>query len=93
MIAEETSGCPVTRGEVDLAAYAAEDGNWLALGLGAPARRALVNAGLFALADLRTLTKTELAALHGMGPKTLRMLAPLMAEAGVAFRTTPRKRP
>jgi hypothetical protein len=33
--------CPVTRGEVDLDAYAELDGEWRKIGIAAPARRAI----------------------------------------------------
>lgn len=86
------ASCPVTRGEVDLGAYAARDRNWVALGLGAPARRALVDAGLFALADLAGVTRAQVASLHGVGPKTFRTLAPHLAEAGITFKASREKR-
>lgn len=88
---DTTSTCPVTRGEVDLAAYAAVDRNWVALGIPAPARRALVDAGLFALGDLASVTERDLRALHGMGPKAIAMLAAPMAEAGLAFLPPPKR--
>jgi hypothetical protein len=68
------SQCPVTRGEVDLDWYAERDGVWRELGLPAPARRALVNDGRLAISDLKGITSKDLAHLHGMGPKALRML-------------------
>lgn len=83
------ASCPVTRGEVDLAIYAARDGDWVALRIPAPARRALVNAGLLSLADLATITRRDLAALHGMGPKAMTMLTEPMAKAGVTFLDAP----
>ena len=46
------SQCAVTNGEVDLEYYASVDGAWVELGLAAPARRALVDDGLFKLSDL-----------------------------------------
>lgn len=41
------------------------------LGLAAPARRALVGAGLLSLDDLREATDAELAQLHGLGPRAI----------------------
>ena len=82
---DPNASCPVTRGEVDLAAYAAGDADWVALRIPAPARRALVNAGLLSLADLASLTERDLAALHGMGPKAMTMLAEPMERAGIKF--------
>lgn len=69
-----SSSCPVTRGEVDLEWYAQRDEVWRELGLAAPARRALVNAGLLSIKDLRKFPRLELVSLHGMGPKALALL-------------------
>ena len=76
----------VTNGDVDLDYYASVDGNWVELGLAAPARRALIDDGLFKLSDLR---KTSLAAvkdLHGMGPNAIRILISEMKKADLSFR-------
>ena len=75
-----------TNGDVDLDYYASVDGNWVELGLAAPARRALIDDGLFKLSDLR---KTSLAAvkdLHGMGPNAIRILISEMKKADLSFR-------
>ncbi|WP_239100941.1 helix-hairpin-helix domain-containing protein [Microbispora amethystogenes] len=42
--------------------------------IGAPATRALANAGYTALRDLAGVPRAELAKLHGMGPKALGIL-------------------
>ncbi len=44
---------------------------WRDLGLAAPARRALVGAGLLTLDDVREATDAELRQLHGMGPRAI----------------------
>ena len=78
--------CAVTNGDVDLDYYASVDQVWVELGLAAPARRALIDDGLFKLSDLR---KTSLAAvkdLHGMGPNAIRILVTEMKKADLAFR-------
>lgn len=67
----EESLCPVTRGEVDLDAYASRDGVWREWKIAAPARRALVDAGIVSVDDLRRADFDELKSLHGMGPTTL----------------------
>jgi hypothetical protein len=54
-------------------------------GIGAPARRALDNAGYTHLEQLTTVTETELARLHGMGPKALGRLREALAAAGLSF--------
>lgn len=72
--------------EVDLEYYASVDQVWQELGLAAPARRALIDDGLFKLSDLR---KTSLAAvkdLHGMGPNAIRLLITEMKKADLSFR-------
>lgn len=43
-------------------------------GLSGPALRALHHAGVKTMTDLTKHTETEIAALHGMGPKGIRML-------------------
>ncbi|WP_328426664.1 helix-hairpin-helix domain-containing protein [Micromonospora sp. NBC_00389] len=42
--------------------------------IGAPATRALDNAGYTALRDLAGVPRAELAKLHGMGPKALEII-------------------
>ena len=78
--------CAVTRGEVDTTAYDAVDGEWRAIGLAAPARRALVDAGLLTLKQLRGKSRGELSALHGMGPKALTILDSSLGERGWSLR-------
>ena len=43
-------------------------------GLSGPALRALANAGIRSMKDLAKWSEKDLAALHGMGPKAIRML-------------------
>ena len=70
--------CPVTRGEVDLDEYAAVDGEWREIGLAAPARRALIDDGIYKITDLRKVSLAALKELHGMGPNAIRII---LAEA------------
>lgn len=72
------SQCAVTRGEVDLDWYAERDGVWRELGLSAPARRALVNAGILKTSDLRKFTADQVLALHGIGKTAIPRLAPYL---------------
>ena len=74
MAKKDDAKCPVTRGEVDLSFYSERDQEWVALKLASPARRALVNAGLLKLADLKKISRADLAAQHGMGPNALKVL-------------------
>ncbi len=78
--------CALTAGEVDLDKYAALDGDWREIGLAAPARRALIDDGLFTLSDLRKVSLAALKELHGMGPNAIRILVTEMKKADLAFR-------
>jgi len=80
------SNCEVTRGEVDLDAYAAVDGPWREFGLAAPARRALIDEGYYKLSDLRKTSLDEVKSLHGMGPNAIRILTNAMKKADLSFR-------
>ena len=68
------SRCEVTQGTVDLAWYAERDGVWRDLKLAAPARRALVNAGILTVSDLASYSLSDLQALHGIGKNALNVL-------------------
>jgi predicted flap endonuclease-1-like 5' DNA nuclease len=51
--------------------------------IGAPATRALNNAGYTSLRQLAGVPRAELAKLHGMGPKALRIIDDSLAEQGL----------
>ena len=74
MAKQSKSNCPVTKGEVDLGAYAKVDGVWKELGLAAPARRALVNNKILKMTDFKKFTFDQVADFHGMGPNALTIL-------------------
>ena len=57
--------------------------------IGAPATRALAGAGVETLAGLVRWTPTELLALHGFGPKALRLLDEALSDVGLSFRHEP----
>jgi hypothetical protein len=57
--------------------------------LAAPARRALVAAGVTGLDDLTYLREDQLLALHGMGPKALSQLRAVLCERGKSFAREP----
>lgn len=78
--------CPVTRGEVDLDAYAEVDGEWRDIGLAAPARRALIDDGLYKVTDLRKVSLAALKELHGMGPNAIRIIVAEMKKQDIQFR-------
>ena len=72
--------------EVDLDAYAAVDGAWRELGLAAPARRALIDEGLYKVSDLRKYSLDAIKDLHGMGPNAIRILITAMKKSDISFR-------
>jgi predicted flap endonuclease-1-like 5' DNA nuclease len=51
--------------------------------IGAPATRALNNAGYTSLRQLAGAPRAELAKLHGMGPKALRIIEDNLAGQGL----------
>ena len=59
---------------------------WDALGLAAPARRALTAAGIRRVSDLAKWHERDIAALHGMGPNALKALRRALAKHGFEFR-------
>jgi hypothetical protein len=52
--------------------------------IGAPATRALHNAGYPSLRSLAGVPRSELARLHGMGPKALGILQAALARHGLS---------
>lgn len=53
--------------------------------IGRPARDALFEAGYTHLAQLTTVSEAKLLALHGVGPKAIRILRETLASKGQAF--------
>jgi hypothetical protein len=72
--------------DIDLDYYASVDQVWVQLGLAAPARRALIDDGLFKLSDLRKTSLAAVKELHGMGPNAIRILTTEMKKADLSFR-------
>ena len=72
--------------DVDLDYYASVDQVWRELGLAGPARRALIDDGLFKLSDLRKTSLAAVKELHGMGPNAIRILTTEMKKADLSFR-------
>lgn len=54
--------------------------------IGAPAFRAIDQAGITTLKDLTNHTEADLLSLHGFGPKALRLLSKALQEKGMSFR-------
>jgi DNA-directed RNA polymerase alpha subunit len=55
--------------------------------LGAPARRALVNAGITTIQKLSACSEKEILALHGMGKSSIPKLKAALKEKNLDFRT------
>jgi hypothetical protein len=53
--------------------------------IGAPATRALNSAGYHTLEDVHGVSRTSLLALHGVGPRAIRILEEALAEAGYSL--------
>ena len=56
-------------------------------GMSQPSLRALYAAGIRTLKQLSTITEKQLAELHGMGPKGVRILKAAMEAANIQFRS------
>lgn len=63
-----------------------QPGSDLPAAIGKPATRALATAGVTTLDQVATRTKADLLALHGVGPKAVRILADTLAEKGTSLR-------
>ncbi|MET7817758.1 helix-hairpin-helix domain-containing protein [Micromonospora zamorensis] len=53
--------------------------------IGRPATSALLEAGITTLAQVATHSRSDLLAMHGVGPKAVDILAAALAEQGLAF--------
>jgi hypothetical protein len=54
--------------------------------LSKPAKRALMNEGIYTPEDLAKLTLKEIKTLHGIGPSALPVLIEALAAKGLAFK-------
>jgi hypothetical protein len=54
--------------------------------IGAPAMRALASIGVTTVEGLAAYAEKDVLALHGFGPRAIRILTPVMADLGVRFR-------
>lgn len=78
---------PPTPGETfDMDRYESFDAEWRKIGLSAPARRALVDAKLYKVSDLRKISSEELDALHGMGKSSIARIKVIMRAKKIQFR-------
>jgi DNA repair protein RadC len=67
------------------------DEEWRAIGLAAPARRALVDAKLYKVSDLRKISLEDLTNLHGMGKSAIARLKVVMHGKKITFRNYGRR--
>ena len=63
------------------------EAEWQRIGLSGPARRALVEAKLYKVSDLRKITLQELASLNGMGKSSVARIQVIMRAKKILFAT------
>jgi hypothetical protein len=66
--------------------YEALDGEWRAIGLSGPARRALVDAKLYKVSDLRRISLAELSAIKGLAKSAIARIRQIMEARRIYFR-------
>ena len=71
--------------QAELDRYESLDREWREYGLSAPARRALVDAKLYKVSDLRKISESNLEGLHGMGKSAIARLKVLMTAKKIKF--------
>ena len=75
--------CDISQAELDR--YESLDREWREYGIAAPARRALVDARLYKVSDLRKISQSDLEELHGMGKSAIARLKVLMNAKKIKF--------
>ena len=53
--------------------------------IGRPATSALISVGVGSLSEVARMSRGQLLALHGVGPKAVRLLDEALSEAGLDF--------
>jgi hypothetical protein len=77
---------PPRAGETtDMNAYEPFDAEWRKISLTAPSRRALVDAKLYKVSDLRKLSESELSSLAGLGKSAVARLKVIMQGKKIQF--------
>lgn len=69
-----------------MSAYEGQDAEWRKIGLTAPARKALVDAKLYKVSDLRKITLAELSELDGMSKSSIARIKVIMNAKRIKFR-------
>jgi len=62
------------------------EAEWFRIGLSAPARRALVDAKLYRVSDLRKISLEELKAIPGIAKSSIARIKVIMAAKQISFR-------
>jgi hypothetical protein len=84
-MAKPGNSAPSKPNPQDPASYDAFDAEWRKAGLSGPARRALVDAKLYKVSDLRKISLEKLTSLHGMGKSAVSRLKVLMKAKRLTF--------
>jgi len=71
--------------QAELDRYESLDREWREYGISAPARRALVDAKLYKVSDLRKISQSNLEDLHGLGKSAIARLKVLMNAKKIKF--------
>ncbi len=71
--------------QAELDRYESLDREWREYGISAPARRALVDAKLYKVSDLRKISQSDFEDLHGMGKSAIARLKVLMNAKKIKF--------
>ena len=71
--------------QAELDRHESLDREWREYGISAPARRALVDAKLYKVSDLRKISQSDLEELHGMGKSAVARLKVLMNAKKIKF--------
>lgn len=82
---KSNDNCNISQAELDR--YESLDREWREYNIAAPARRALVDAKLYKVSDLRKISLSELEELHGMGKSAVARLKVLMNAKKIKFRS------
>ncbi|MEN9351345.1 MAG: hypothetical protein RL455_286 [Actinomycetota bacterium] len=72
--------------QAELDRYERLDQEWREYGIAAPARRALVDAKLYKVSDLRKIKQTDLEQIPGLGKSVIARLKVLMNAKKIEFR-------
>jgi hypothetical protein len=72
-------------GTLELAGKSKKHASDLPAKMGAPAERAIANAGIKNLKQLTKFTEAEIKQLHGVGPNAMGKLRQALAEKGLSF--------